>query len=180
MNTPLVLPAIYCMNTWCMFYTPWSPASSCCLSDAAHCFPYSIRSVYRLSTARSVVCLTSHTFLGTHSDLFTVSALHKVRLCHAGRCKVEVLCEIGGKNTNEHWVEFNLMIIYFIQRGIVEKLTIVFIGSQNFSTCHCSKLSLIKILFKLNEKREKIMVTWRSHPLHPPQTPLQSPMANVH
>ena len=42
----------------------------CCLSDVTHCSLYTHRSVYRLSTARSVVvCLTSHTVLCTHSDL---------------------------------------------------------------------------------------------------------------
>ena len=68
----------------------------CCLSDVTHCSRYTLR-----STARSA----------PETD-------HKVRLCHAGRCKVEVLCKIGKKTTYEHWVEFNHMINYFIQRDI--------------------------------------------------------------
>ena len=52
----------------------------CCLSDVTHCSRYTLRSVYRLSTALSA----------PEPD-------HKVRLCHAGRCKVEVLCKIGKK-----------------------------------------------------------------------------------
>ena len=49
----------------------------CCFFDVTHCSPYTLRFVYRLSTARSVVvCLTSHTVLCTHSDLYIVCPQH--------------------------------------------------------------------------------------------------------
>ena len=54
-----LLPVIYCMNTWWMYFTP--PRSTrhsavlCPHSEIAHCLLLYLRSVYLASTARSAV-----------------------------------------------------------------------------------------------------------------------------